>query len=225
MAGWLKRLGIVFIIILILSPLQGAQKLTAASSPIIPIRVAILYDSTNANANLTSTLYNNVAKILQWNKLPFDSLDISKSNHPALLDGSGNLKYSAAIIEAEGVAIDTTNSQNILGAIHQGMGAISVLPAAPNDSLKPAFGIATIGSEQLSSSSFTFLKDKFTFSYSVSPVNQASFGQNHTLQAEADIVATFVPDNQPTIWTYNYGAGRTVFHNTTATDTMSYWGI
>ena len=181
MTRWLKRLVILFIITSILLPPLTGQKVKAASGPIIPIKVAVLYDSTNPNANLTSALYNSLERVLQGNKLQFDSLDFSGANHPTLLDGSGNLKYSAAVIEADGTAIDATNSNNILAAINQGMGAICVLPTAANALLQPAFGITTIGTQQLAADSFMVLKDKFTFSYANSTVNQPSYYLNHTL--------------------------------------------
>ena len=206
----------------------GTGYVRAATSPSpIPIKAAMIYDGSNTNTNQSSDLYTNVVRVLNTNKIPYVALDISSGNIATLVDGNGNLAYSVAIIMADGTAINGTNSQNIVNAVNAGMGAVATLPTTANAALSAIFGISVLGTQQTTSAYFTVNKDIFTFSYAGTTIYQSSTFQNHTLLSGTNIEANFpsVFSSEPAIWTYSYGSGTTVYHNTTATNTMAYWGI
>ena len=224
----LKYFGMFIVLMMVATSFLGTGYVRAATTGSIPIKVAIMYDAANTNTNLTSDLYTNVTRVLNANKIPFDPLDISTGKHPALLDSSANLLYSAVVLMADGTAIDPTNSTNIVNAVNAGMGAIATLPTTANAALSGIFGISVLGSTITTSAYFTVSKDVFTFAYAGTTIYQSSTFENHTIVSGANIEAGFpIPTGspEPAIWTYNYGAGKTVYHNTTATNTMCYWGI
>lgn len=231
----IKVFGILLALVMILvsASFLGTKNVQAAGT--IPIKVAIMYDASNTNTNQTSDLYTNITRVLTGNKIPFDSLDISAGKHPALQDGSGNLLYSAVVLMADGSAIDATNSTNIVNAVNAGMGAVATLPDTANTALMSIFGISTLGTVSTTLAYFTVTTDIFTFSYAGTTIYQESNFENHTLVAGVNIEASFPSEilvtgqpavAEPAIWTYqNPTGGMTVYHNTTASNTMSYWGI
>jgi Cadherin-like beta sandwich domain/Uncharacterised protein conserved in bacteria (DUF2194)/Divergent InlB B-repeat domain/Dockerin type I domain len=230
-----KVLGIFFALAMVVAFFVGTGYVRAATTSAIPIKVAIMYDASNTNTNQTSDLYANITRVLKVNKIPFDSFDISSGQHPALQDSSANLLYSAVVLMADGTAIDPTNSTNIVSAVNAGIGVVATLPDTANPTLSPIFGISTLGTVSTNSAYFTVSQDIFTFSYSGTTMYQASTFENHTLVSGVNIEASF-PSlilitgqpavAEPAIWTYKNGTkGMTVYHNTTATNTMCYWGI
>ncbi len=220
-------LGVVFCAVLVAAFLPSGVPANAAgiSSP-IPLKAAAIIDEASTQGSTNSTLFKNVARVMSMNKLSMDTLDVSGDAHYTFVDASGNPKYSVVIILASGSRIDQINSQALLTAVNKGSGAVAVWPDAVNSYLNTAFGISVIGTlTGYEGASFRMEQDKFTFSYAGQIVEQPAQYKNHTLAAGSEMVATFSSSAQPALWVSAFGSGKTVFHNTTATQTLSYQGI
>ncbi|MFH1640242.1 MAG: DUF2194 domain-containing protein [Chloroflexota bacterium] len=205
---------------------HGAPEARAATSSGIPISAAILIDRENTLTDRRSDLYLSMEKILGVNKIPFDSLDISEIAYGTFLNDASVSRYSVLLLMTPGFRINETSSRLITSAVSKGMGVVSLLPDAVNTELMPVFGIENMeGDTWLTSQNLRILQDKFTIAYNGQTIDGEFMYQEHRLLPDTGLIATCDDPDQAAIWTYQYGAGKAVFHNNNATWTKKYQGL
>ena len=211
-------------LVLILIPC-GTSPVRAANVQSIPVKALVLVDEEEMERGSHSNLFQVIKESLDVNKIPFNTVDISEIDKHSFLDDSSSLRYSVLIMLSPGWKLEPPNSELIIDAAEKGMGVISTIADSTNSELMPIFGIDKLGTRWLKSPSFQIVKDKFTFSYK-DEIIEDNFGHlDHHLLPDAEVIAKFTDSNEPALWTYKYGAGKTVFHNHTISESIQYWGI
>jgi hypothetical protein len=225
----LARTSLLISSVIVLLTAPGIYSVRASSTYGIPIRAAVLVDEGYSSMSSYSDSFQNIRGILNVNKIPFDTWDISQIGNRTLLDSSSSPRYSVLLILIPGWRISSENSKLIIDATEKGMGAVGLLPDSANADLMPIFGIDELGTEWVTSPSIQITKDKFTFSYEGETIYEDSkkgFGHlGHHLLRDVEVVAKFAGSGEPAVWTHKYSAGKTVFHNHFGMLNYKYQGI
>ncbi|MGI2336705.1 MAG: DUF2194 domain-containing protein [Dehalogenimonas sp.] len=218
--NFLLAIGIVFG--LLVSPIPGPEgRVSAQPIPSVPINVGIIIDEGYPGSSIDSDLFVSLERVLEFNRLPWETLDVSDGQDLTLQDGDGNPLFSTLVIMAPGFRINTAQSESIVSVATDpvvGTGLVSLGTNFVNQILAPLFGIDALGNESvwLPSSGVVFGDENgFTLSYSEETINQPGIGFiDHTVNEGAAIVATHITSEKPAIWTYdNSNGANTVFFN------------
>jgi len=216
---------IALLVLLPIFTVPGVSPASAHNAKGIPIRVLALIDEEYPATSSHSDLFQSAKTVLDVNKIPFDTLDVSQIDKHTFLDESSQLRYSVLLALNPGWRTNPTNSGFILDAVEKGMGAVNLLPELANPDLMTMFGMDKCGTQWLDSPSVQVIKDKFTFSYEGETIYEDFLYLDHELLPGAEVVANFGDSSKPAIWTYKYGAGKTVFHNHNASWIYKYQGM
>jgi hypothetical protein len=195
------------------------------SPPGIPLKALLLVDAGFAVTSTRSGMYDATRKMLNVNKISFDVLDVSQVDKYTFEDADAGLRYSVLLIMAPGWRMDNETNSLILQAARDGMGVVGMLPDAASTDLMPLFGIEELGTDWKTARGITFVQDKFTFSYKDATIDGDFSYLPCRLNREAAVVGKFDGTNDPAVWCYQYGAARTVFHDSPSALTSGYRGI
>ncbi len=218
----------MLLICLLIFMAYGTSPAEAYSANGVPVRALILVDEGNPYADSSSELFERTQRVLNINKIPYDILDISQIDQNTFLDSTSNLRYSVLVILGSGWKIDSAKSQLILEVTDEGMGVVGLAPDSADTDLMPLFGINELGTTWLNSEnspSFQIVKDKFTIAHEGGTIDMGFVYLDHHLLPDAEVVASYGDPGVPAVWTYQYGDGKTVFHNQAGIWERLYWGI
>ncbi len=212
---------------MLLTPLTAlaADSPSAASAPGIPIKAVILVNDSFDSTNSHSELFLNVKRVLELNKIPYDTLDSPDISEKALLGSSGLPRYAVAIDLAPGWLLKESQSSAIINASREGMGLVGLLPDVVNEDINILFGIAADGRKWQNASVINFKEDLFTFSYQSENLTGDFAYLDHQLSKDAKVIATFKESKAPAIWTYRNGKGKSVFHDHASALIYQYRGL
>ncbi len=204
----------------LLAPLPASGE----ESPSIAATVMILVDEHHEFMGLDSDLYKSLQRVLNINKIKFETITLSKMANFSVYSEDKLARYSVLVLMAPGWKIDRAGSEMIARRVKLGLGLVGLLSDSANEWLAPLFGITELGKEWRDAAGLAIRQDKFTFSYQGKKIAQPVSYLNHKLAKDADVIAGFIKSDFPAVWTYQYGAGKTVFQNSNAVP-MYYQGI